>query len=265
MGGPSSPTHGAFRIEPGMASYKIAHRLAHNSESPITVTFNNLRTIDQLAVRISNKLELSPDAFKAACDSILSAAGFNHNEFASAFIPNSYDFYWTASPEHVVNTLLTYRNNFWTDNRREKAKSIGLSPIEVTTLASIVEEETAANSERPIVARLYLNRLKRGMRLQADPTVKWAVGDFSLRRITGKHLNVDSPYNTYKYAGLPPGPIRIPEQATIDAVLDAPAHNYIYMCAKADFSGTHNFASDFKTHMQNAAAYQKALNNRKIN
>lgn len=259
-----SKAHGAYKIESGSAVKDIARRLVRGSQTPISFTFNNVRTLDQLAVRVGDRFECSSEAFLKACDSILPEAGFKKAEYAAAFLPDTYEYYWTARPEQIVGRLLDHRNSFWSDERRAKASSMGLSPVKTATLASIVEEETNNKAERPVVARLYLNRLERGMLLQADPTVKWAVGDFSLRRITGKHLGVDSPYNTYKYKGLPPGPIRIPERATLEAVLDAPRHNYIYMCAKEDFSGAHNFASDFATHKRYAARYQSALNRRNI-
>jgi UPF0755 protein len=164
----------------------------------------------------------------------------------------------------VVNKLVDSRDAFWTTERRAAAKKMGLTPVEVAIVASIVEEESNKADERPLIARLYLNRYFIGMKLQADPTVKFAVGDFSLRRITGKHLTIDSPYNTYRNQGLPPGPIRIAEKTAMDAVLNAPQHSYLYMCAKEDFSGRHNFAEDYATHLQNARRYQDALNQRGI-
>ena len=170
----------------------------------------------------------------------------------------------TTSAESVVKKMLAHYCNYWSADRREKAKSMGLSPAEVSVVASIVEEETNKKDERPLVARLYLNRIKQGMKLQADPTVKFALGDFSLRRITLKHLYVESPYNTYINKGLPPGPIRIVNKATLDDVLNAPEHKYIYMCAKEDFSGYHNFAEDYATHRSNARRYQAELNRRNI-
>lgn len=160
--------------------------------------------------------------------------------------------------------MTQYRDRFWTDDRREKARKLGLTPVEVATLASIVEEESAKPDEYPAIARLYMNRLKKGMLLQADPTVKYATGNFALRRITGEHLRTPSPYNTYLHPGLPPGPLRTPSKSTIDRVLSAPAHTYLYMCAKEDFSGYHNFASDYATHTANARRYQKELNRRGI-
>lgn len=251
--------NGAYLIQPGEKARDFARRLVQRRQNPVKVTFNNIRTLSELAARIDAQLELSAGDFLAACDSILPAAGFKKPEFIAAFLPDTYEFYWTATPTLTVNRLLEYRNRFWSDERREEAKKLGLTPVKVATIASIAEEETNNRAERGVVARLYLNRYNKGMLLQADPTVKFAVGDFSLRRILGKHLKVDSPYNTYKYAGLPPGPIRMPEKATMEALLSSKPHNYLYMCAKADFSGTHNFAADFNQHKLNAAAYKKAL------
>jgi UPF0755 protein len=220
--------------------------------------------MEQLAERVAGKMEWSATDFLLACDTVLPGFGFKKETFAAAFFPDTYEFYWSNEPDKVVKRLLEYRNNYWTEERRAKAKSMGLTPVEVSTIASIVEEETNKRDERPVVARLYLNRLNKGMMLQADPTVKYAVGDFSLRRITRQHLEINSPYNTYKNVGLPPGPIRIVEKTTLDAVLNAPKHNYLYMCAKEDFSGRHNFAADFATHQRNAAKYHAELNRRKI-
>lgn len=255
---------GSYVIKEGMSAFDVSRKLVSGNQDPIRFTFNNLRTLDQLAQRIGYKFELSPADFLVACDSVLSSEGMKKEEYPAAFMPDTYDFYWDASPDFVVRTLYAYRNRFWNDERKMKAEKLGLSPVEVATVASIVEEETVKSDERPKVARLYLNRLNRGMKLQADPTVKFAVGDFGLRRITGAHLSVDSPYNTYKYAGLPPGPIRIPDGRSIDAVLSAPPHPYIYMCAKEDFSGYHNFASSDAEHMANARRYHRALNQRGI-
>jgi len=264
MEGKLSAAHGAYLIKPGNKEYDIVQRLRHGQQTPVKVTFNNIRTMEQLADKIATQLELSTDDFLAACDSILPTMGFKKNQFPAAFFPDTYEFYWTNKPSRVVERLSEYRNQYWNDERRAKARSMGLSPVDVATIASIVEEETAKRDERPKVARLYINRLDRNMPLQADPTVKFAVGDFSLRRITGKHLKTESPYNTYLHAGLPPGPIRIPSKSTLEAVLNAPMHNYLYMCAKEDFSGYHNFAVDYNTHLNNARRYQAELNRRKI-
>ena len=202
--------------------------------------------------------------FMEACDTILIKNGYRKEQFPAVFIPDSYEFYWTAGADKVVKTFLSHHDSFWTETRRSQAAQLGLTPADVAVIASIVEEESAKKQEHPIIARLYINRLHKGMPLQADPTVKFAVGDFSLRRIGSKELQKKSPYNTYLNKGLPPGPIRIPEKTTIEAVLTCPKHNYLYMCAKEDFSGYHNFAADYDTHLANARRYQAELNRRGI-
>lgn len=255
---------GSYLVQPGDMAFMVSRMLLYNRQSPVKVTYNNIRTFDQLANRIGKQMMFSSDDFKAACDSILGENGYTRETYAAAFLPDTYEFYWNASPEYVVERLVAHRDQFWNADRLEKAAALGLTPEEVTTLASIVEEETNKKDERPVVARLYINRLQKGMKLQADPTVKFAVGDFSLRRILNTHLRKDSPYNTYRNVGLPPGPIRIPTAETIDAVLDAPEHDYIYMCAKETFNGYHNFASSYSEHQANAKRYQQALNKRGI-
>ena len=201
----------------------------------------------------------------AFSDSLLiSQSGYNVQTLPALFIPNTYQVYWNISPDKLIERIIKENKKFWNADRLKKAEELKLTPIEVSTLASIVEEETANKLEKPMVAGLYLNRLKRGMLLQADPTVKFGLQDFTLRRILNKHLLVDSPYNTYKYAGLPPGPIRIPSIDGIESVLNYSRHNYLYMCAKEDFSGTHNFAENMAQHQINARKYQQALNKRNI-
>lgn len=264
MGGNSEVSQGAYKVSAGQSALNISRRVARGRQTPVDVRFNGTRTMEQLSKRIAAQLQCTPQEFLEACDEVLPDSGFTRAGYPAAFIPDSYEFYWSASPRNIVRRLLDYRNRFWTKERRAKAASLGLTPVEVATVASIVEEETAKADEKPKVARLYLNRLNKGIKLQADPTVKFASGDFTLRRITGKHLAIESPYNTYKVNGLPPGPIRVPASATLDAVLNAPHHNYIYMCAKEDFSGYHNFASDYPTHMANARRYQAELNRRGI-
>lgn len=257
--------YGAYRIEPGTTAKDIARRLVRHRQTPIRLTFNNVRTLPQLADRISSQMEFSPENFMAALDSILPPAGFKSpKEYPAAFLPDTYEFYWTTPAGDTVEKLLATRNNFWTPERRNRARELGITPVEAATLASIAEEETNNRDERGTVARLYLNRVHKSMKLQADPTVKFALGDFGLRRIRAEHLKVNSPYNTYKVNGLPPGPIRIATAETIDALLNSKPHNWIYMCAKEDFSGTHNFASDYATHTANARRYRQALNQRGI-
>lgn len=264
LGGDGDKSQGAYEITKGESAFDIGRRLRYGRQTPIEIRFNSTRTIEQLAGRIASQMQCSSEEFMQACYEILPDSGFSRENFPAAFLPDSYEMYWSSSADKIVKRLLDYRNRFWTPQRRAKAKALGLTPTQVATLASIVDEETAKADEKGMVARLYLNRLKKGMKLQADPTVKFATGDFALRRITGQHLAIESPYNTYKINGLPPGPIRVASGATIDAILDAPKHDYIYMCAKEDFSGYHNFASDYTTHRENARRYQAELNRRNI-
>lgn len=255
---------GAYLVRPGDKAWQTARRIRQGRQTPVRVTFNNLRTFDDLCRRIAAQMEFSPEAFAAGADSVFKDGGFRPAEYVAAVLPDTYEFYWTDSPANVASTLLAHRNRFWDDGRRGKAKALGLTPVQAAVIASIAEEESNNRAERPVIARLYLNRFRRGMKLQADPTVKFALGDFSLRRIRHGHLQADSPYNTYLYEGLPPGPIRIVEAATIDALLDSKPHDYFYMCAKADFSGTHEFARDHAAHQANARRYQAALDKRKL-
>lgn len=250
---------GSYVVEPGEKAWRLAGRIKNRRQNPVKVKFNNLRTMGQLTSRLDAQLLADSASLAAAIDSSLSSQGVLPANFAAHFLPDTYEFYWDEPAASVIDRIVGNYNRFWNEGRLSKARELHLTPEEVSTLASIVEEETNKADERPVVARLYLNRLASKMKLQADPTVKFALGDFSLRRILNKHLQVNSPYNTYMYQGLPPGPIRIPEAATLDAVLDAPAHDYIYMCAKEDFSGYHNFAADYASHQANAKKYQAAL------
>ncbi|MDX9882443.1 MAG: endolytic transglycosylase MltG [Prolixibacteraceae bacterium] len=257
---------GKYLLTTGMTTNQIVNMLRSGNQQPVVVTFNNIRNFNQLAAAVAKYIE--PDSLallqKFNDTIVCSTYGFTRQTFAGMFIPNSYEFYWTTTPDQFVDRMATEYKRFWNDNRKEKAAAHNLTPVQVATLASIVQEETAKNEEKPVVAGLYLNRLKKGMLLQADPTIKFAVGDFSIRRVLHEHLLVESPYNTYKHAGLPPGPISFPEISSIEAVLNAEKHNYLYMCAKEDFSGYHNFATTLSGHNQNAWKYQAALNQHKI-
>jgi len=190
--------------------------------------------------------------------------GFTRETLPAMFIPNSYEVYWNTTLENLITRLHKEYNRFWTNERKEKAKALGLTPVQVSTLASIVDSETTYDPEKPSIAALYLNRLRLGMKLQADPTVIFAAGDFSIHRVGGELLKNPSPYNTYQHEGLPPGPIRIASIKGIDAVLTPDAHAYIYMCAKEDFSGSHNFSMSLAQHRINATRFQQALNARNI-
>ena len=257
---------GAFRIKSGMSPFTAARRIKNGVQDGVRFTFNNVRTLDEWTQRWGNTFMEGADAMrKALMDSALCAKyGKTPQTIACLLMPDTYEFYWDITPEKMLDRMYDYYNEFWTNERKAKAEKLGLTPDEVATVASIVEEETSKADERGKVARLYLNRYHQGMRLQADPTVKFALGDFSIKRITVPMTQVKSPYNTYYVDGLPPGPIRLPEKSTIDAVLDAPQHDYLYMCARADFSGYHDFTRDYASHLDNAHRYQEALNSRGI-
>lgn len=266
MNYPNMVKTGRYAIEDGMTMPDLIRALRSGSQVPINLTFNNIRTMENLAGRLSSQLMADSISILDVLNdtSVAAKYGFNEQTFGSMFIPNTYEVYWDTNVESLIERMKREYDSFWNTERRAKAQKLGLTPLEVTTLASIVEEEATYTDEYPIVAGLYINRLNRGMRLEADPTVKFAVGDATLRRILFKHLEVESPYNTYKIDGLPPGPIRIPSTSAINATLSPAQHNYIFMCAKDDLSGRHNFAVTHAEHARNARAYQKALNERGI-
>lgn len=257
---------GRYAIKPGMDVLQVVRLLKSGAQTPVNLTFNNLRTKEDLVKRLSQQLMFSEEELREALNNsaIYEKYGFNDKTIVAMFIPNTYEFYWNVSLDKFLDRMNKEYKNFWTEARLKKAKEVGLTPVEVSVLASIVEEECYFPDEYPVVAGLYLNRIRKGMLLQADPTVKYAVGDFSIRRVLNRHLEVDSPYNTYKYAGLPPGPIRIPSIKGIDAVLNYSPNNYIFMCAKEDFLGRHNFAVTHAEHERNRIKYQAALNKRRI-
>ena len=256
---------GAYKLVGGMTATQVARKLALHQQDPVRVTFNNARLKEQVAGKMARTLMCDSAAIlKAMLDpAFLAEAKVDAANVASIFLPDTYEVYWNIKPEELMQRMLREYNRFWNEKRQQQAQALNLSPREVSILASIAEEETTNRQERGTVARLYWNRLQQGMLLQADPTVKFALGDFALKRILLRHLEVDSPYNTYRYAGLPPGPIRVVEKATIDTILNSRPNNYLYMCAKPDFSGRHNFATSLAEHLRNADAYHQALNARK--
>lgn len=257
---------GRYEINPGISNLRLVHKLKTGRQSALKLTFNNIRTKEQLAGRLSKQIMAdSASILQHLNDSaFLTKYDLNPNTSVALFIPDTYEVFWDMDANELFERMKKEYDRFWNDERKEKAALIPMTPVEVSTLASIVEEETNSKSERPIVAGLYINRLKTDMPLQADPTVKFAYGDFSLRRITGTHLRTQSPYNTYKNKGLPPGPIRLATASGIDAVLNHEKHNYIFMCAKETLNGEHNFAATYAEHQVNARKYQKALDERKI-
>lgn len=257
---------GRYKVNPVEADLHFIRRLRNGEQTPVKISFNNIRTKAQLSQRLAEQLMLDSLTIHNVLDNeeFLKEYDLTPETALTLFLPNTYEVYWSTTAKGLIKRLHKDYTAFWNTERLEKAQRIGLTPTQVSILASIVDEETNKVKEKPIVAGLYLNRLRIGMPLQADPTVKYAVGDFTLRRILYKHLSVDSPYNTYKYSGLPPGPIRIPSISGLEAVLNRTQHNYLYMCAKETFNGEHNFASTLTEHNRNAQRYQAALNKRKI-
>ena len=266
MNYPANVKTGRYAVKDGMTMPDVIRTLRSGNQTPVSITFNNMRTKENLAGRISQQLMMDSTELLNALnnEAKINDLGFNDATVVAMFIPNTYEVYWDTGVNSFLDRMKKEFDRFWNADRKAKAEKLGLSPIQVSTLASIVEEEATYSDEYPTVAGLYMNRLRKGMRLEADPTVKFAVGDFSLRRILFRHLEVESPYNTYKNTGLPPGPIRIPSIKAIDGTLSPQSHNYLFMCAKDDLSGRHNFAITHAEHARNAAAYQRALNERKI-
>lgn len=257
---------GHYIITDGMNNNKLLNMLRSGSQTPIDLTFNNIRTIEQLSGRIAEQIDADSISIMNAIkeNATLKEMGFKEESYAALFIPNTYEVYWDIDADHFVNRMINEYKKFWTEDRLKKSEDIGLSPIEVSILASIVDKETVKVSEMPRIAGVYLNRLNKNWLLQADPTLVFALGDFEIKRVLDVHKEIESPYNTYKYIGLPPGPICIPSIAAIDAVLNAENHKYFYFCAKDDLSGYHVFARNMTQHNINAEKYRKALNKKKI-
>ncbi len=252
---------GKYKFINGESNYSLIKRLRSGSQVSINVTFINVRSLNDLAHVISKKIDVDSSNFIHLLNnkSYLDSLGFTKETLLSLFIPNTYQFYWATNAKGFIQRMKREHKSFWNDERLGKAKEINLSPVEVATLASIVDEESNKNDEKPIIAGLYMNRLNKGMLLQADPTVKYALNDFARKRILTKDLEVNSPYNTYKVIGLPPGPIRIPSVQGLDAVLNYQRHDYLFMCAKEDLTGYHYFTRSLAQHNANARKYQAAI------
>ena len=257
---------GRYAIEPSDGALKIFRHLKNGQQSSFNLTIPEARTTEILAAQLSGKLMMDSAAIASALHSpeICERLGYDTCSITAMFVPNTYDVYWNMSVNGFLERMKKEHDKFWQGDRTQKAAQIGLSPNEVCTLASIIDEETANNTEKPMIAGMYINRLHQQMPLQADPTIKFALRQFELKRIYNKLLDTDSPYNTYRNEGLPPGPIKIASIQGIDAVLNYARHDFVYMCAKEDFSGTHNFARTYQEHLKNAAQYSKALNERGI-
>lgn len=253
--------YGRFKLQPDMTNIEAIRLLRGGREEAVNVTFNNVRLKEDLAEKITRNIALEPEEFLNALDEYTNnnKYGFDEQNIISMFIPNTYQVNYFISSEELLERMYKEYQRFWNEDRKAKAEALGLTPKEVSTLASIVQAESIKKSESPTIAGLYLNRLERGIPLQADPTLVFATGDFSIKRVLNVHKEIDSPYNTYKYRGLPPGPINMPSIHNIDAVLNAEDHQYLYMVAKEDFSGYHYFSKTLSEHLRNARKYQENL------
>ena len=258
---------GRYIFTPDKSNKDLVRILSMGWESPMMLTLSgNIRGLEKLSGILGKKLAADSASFMDyfCKEEVWAECGFNKENFMGMFLPNTYEVYWTITPQKFVERMKKEYDKFWNTERTAKAKEIGLTPQQVSVLASIVCEETNYGPEMPRVAGVYMNRLKKGMKLDADPTVKFALGDPTIKRILFKHLKVDSPYNTYKNQGLPPGPITIPSIKGIDAVLGYENHNYLYFCASPAMDGTHRFARTLVEHNRNAKEYQAVLNKMKI-
>ena len=257
---------GRYIVKDGMSNNQLVNMLRGGLQSPVKVTFNNIRNVDMLAGRIASQIEADSTSISNLLHNqeYINQLGFNSYTIPALFLPDTYEFYWNTDAEGFVVRMFQEYNKFWNEERKQQAQSKGMTPVQVSTLASIVNKETNMTDEMPRVAGVYLNRLKNNWLLQADPTLIFAWNDYSIKRVLDRHKEIESPYNTYKYLGLPPGPICIPSLSAIKAVLNAENHHYFYFCAKEDFSGYHNFAKTLAEHNRNAAKYQQALNQRGI-
>ena len=258
--------HGAYLIEAGMSPLTAMRRLTGGPQNPLTITINGFRLLPVLEEKVAARFDFTPDSLASvlADSALLAEYGLSREQAMSLFINDSYEFYWNASPEEVVRKVAAHYSDVWSPERKAKAEALGLTPAQIMTVASIVDEESNYLPEKGTIGRLYINRLKKGMKLEADPTVRYAGGDFTIKRVRNPR-SVDSPYNTYLYPGLPPGPIRTVSVATIDAILDSAPNDYLFMCAKEDFSGKHNFAVTYAEHQVNARKYKRELDRRGIN
>lgn len=257
---------GRYLIGASMSNNELIDKIRSGKQSPVRVSFTKARTKEDLSGKIGRYLEADSLSLLRAIrnDSLIASYGFDKNTILSVFIPNSYDFYWNTSAELFLKRMVVEHKKFWNSSREKKAGKIGMSKIEVSTLASIVEEETIMENEKATMAGVYINRIRRNIPLQADPTIKFALGNFELRRIRTRDLKIDSPFNTYINTGLPPGPICIPSISSIDAVLNYEDHSYLFFCAKDDFSGYHAFSKTLREHNLAARKYHRALNSKRI-
>jgi len=257
----SSIKPGRYVITEDMTNNDIVNLLKSGSQSPVRITFNNIRTLSELSQRLSNQLAAdSAEIHRALLDeSLYESEGFSRETIIAAFIPDTYEVYWTITPAELVGRMIREFRSFWNEERLKKAIDLGLKPVEVSILASIVDDEVLKEDEKTMIAGVYINRLKKNMLLQACPTIKFALNDFTIRRVLKEHLEVDSPYNTYIHTGLPPGPVRCASKSGIKAVLNAEDHDYLYFVARHDFSGYHHFSTNLRDHINYANRYHLEL------
>lgn len=251
---------GRYEIYSGMNNYTLIQKLRTGTQDPLNLVLHSARTIEEMAQKVAQQIE--PDSAQLAeyiLEHVMPRSTYNAYNILTLFIPNTYEVYWTMKPASFVERMQVEHERYWNDQRRNAAAEVGLSPDEAYTLASIVEKETQVPDERPVIAGVYLNRLDEGMPLQADPTIVFVLGD-SVRRVLYHHLEIDSPYNTYRNPGLPPGPITMPSLASLEAVLHPARHDYLFFCAKPGAPGTHVFSETLSAHLRNARIYQRWLN-----
>lgn len=258
--------HGSYLLPKGATPFATMKKLSRGSQTPIRLTINGFRSLDYLAERMSKKMEFTPEEFIAAAKDpeFLKQYGLTPEEALCLFLDDTYEVYWTATPQEVLKKIGANYSGYWSEGRKAQAADLGVTPAEVMIIASITDDETNQDLEKGKIGRLYINRLDKNMKLQADPTVRFALNDLTIRRVTNEHLKVDSPYNTYKYEGVPPGPLRTTSRKTVTEILNSEPSEDLYMCAREDFSGFHNFASTYDAHLENARRYQKALDERGI-
>jgi UPF0755 protein len=257
---------GKYLLKKNMSNKDVISLLRSGRQTPVNVIFNNIRTKEQLAEKIGEQIE-------APAQSILNLLndadytkklGFTPDNILAMFIPNTYELYWNTSADKFIRKMKKENDLFWTPTRLAKSKKIELTPIQISVIASIVQLESNKEDEKPVIAGVYINRFKKDWKLEADPTLVYALGDFTVNRVLNAYKEIDSPYNTYMYKGIPPGPICLPTISSLNAVLNYTNHTYMYFCAKEDFSGYHSFASTYEKHLENARRFQKALDRKGI-
>ncbi|MDY0101417.1 MAG: endolytic transglycosylase MltG [Lentimicrobium sp.] len=263
---PASIKPGRYKLTNDMGNFKIVRLLRSGNQTPLNVIFNNIRTPEQLAGRIATQIEADSASIIGLINNnqFLDSLGVTRNSVFTILIPNTYEFYWNTSAKAFLTRMKRESETFWSGKRESQLAKINMNRHEVITLASIVEKETNMNDEKASVAGVYMNRLNQGWLLEADPTLVFAHGNFEMKRVLNIHKEIDSPYNTYKNRGLPPGPICLPSISSIEAVLNYENHDYMFFCASDDFSGYHSFAKTIEQHAVNANRYRAALNRRKI-